>query len=446
MAWLSMTRQRPPLYFWKKIAAASPLMPPPTATRSYISPASMALAIRVSKLPSRSACPAPARRAPFRKSRREIGSLRPSRCSSTARLLSRRRRRAEPAREPRRHLLIEEAAVLALQNPVVLLRPDDEPRGDLLALHRRPELQRVVHRYPEVALAHGDEYRRVQVRRSPHRALGPPESVVFPRGAAHVALAVVVEVARRPLRLEIPFAGVAHQRTVARRGHGEPVGEMAAVTRAAGDLPGRIDEVEPLDRAVGGLVDVVRRPLERIKLDVLRNLLAVARRAPVVGHQDHVTPPGGAQEMRIPAQAKVVGPHVGRTAMDQHEQRIAAARVESRRHCVEAVNAFATGRCKPELAQRLPVDLCRPVSVELRQYGPVPRGRIDPDDLGWIRRTLPHRRHLDGVARRRRRDLQAAERAGRHPADLLLQAFGSGRAKQARVACVLSEEIHAAPI
>src|SRR5207302_393729 len=43
-----MTRQLPPSYFWKKIAAASPLIPPPTATRSYISPVSMALAIRCS--------------------------------------------------------------------------------------------------------------------------------------------------------------------------------------------------------------------------------------------------------------------------------------------------------------------------------------------------------------------------------------------------------------
>src|SRR5947199_5232401 len=118
-------------------------------------------------------------------------------------LLSRRRRGPQPTCEPRRHFLIEEAAVLALENPVVLLRPDDEPRGNLLALQRGPELQRVVHRHPEVALAHGDEHRGVQVRRPSHWALSSPESVVLPRRAAHVALPVVVEVAGRPLRREL---------------------------------------------------------------------------------------------------------------------------------------------------------------------------------------------------------------------------------------------------
>ena len=150
--------------------------------------------------------------------------------------------------------------------------------------------------------------------------------------------------------------------------------------------------------------------------------------------------------MRIPAQAKVVGPHVGRTAVDQHEQGVTAGRVESWRQRVEAVNAVAAGCCKPELAQRLPVDCLGPVRVELRQRGPAAGGRIDPDDFGRIGRTLPHRRHLHGAPRGRRRHLQTTERAARHLADLLLQPFGCGRAKQARVAGVLSEEKHAAPI
>src|SRR5439155_16783621 len=153
-------------------------------------------------------------------------------------LLPRCRRRAEPAREPRRHFLVEEPAVLALQNPVVLLRPDNEPRGNLLALQRGPELERVVHRNAEVALADGHEHGRVQIRRAPHRALRTPERMVLPRRAADVALAVVVEIARRPLRLEIPFAGVAHQRAIPCRRHREPVGEMTTVARAARDLPG----------------------------------------------------------------------------------------------------------------------------------------------------------------------------------------------------------------
>src|SRR6266704_7211330 len=67
-------------------------------------------------------------------------------------LLPGRGRRAEPPREPCRDFPIKEPAVLALQNPVVLLRPDDEPRGNLLALERGPELERVVHWHPKIAL------------------------------------------------------------------------------------------------------------------------------------------------------------------------------------------------------------------------------------------------------------------------------------------------------
>src|SRR2546425_579783 len=96
-----MTRQRPPRYFWKKIAAASPLMPPPTATRSYLSPVSKAAAGEIVGAVPGSRSPAPARRAPLRKSRREIGSLIPRRFSSTTRLwLQRSVRRARLESEP----------------------------------------------------------------------------------------------------------------------------------------------------------------------------------------------------------------------------------------------------------------------------------------------------------------------------------------------------------
>src|SRR5207249_2937539 len=97
---------------------------------------------------------------------------------------------------------------------------------------------------------------RVQIRRAPHRTLGAPDRMVFPRRAADVALAIVVEVARRPLRFEVPLAGVTDERAIARRGHREPVGEMAAVARAPRDLSGRVDEPEPLDPRVRGLVQV----------------------------------------------------------------------------------------------------------------------------------------------------------------------------------------------
>src|SRR5207247_10758495 len=121
-----------------------------------------------------------------------------------------RGRRAVPPREPCRDFPINEPAVLVLQNPVVLLRPDDEPRGNLLALERGPELERVVHWHPEIALTHRHEHGRVQVRGAAHRALRPPDRMVLPRRPADIALATVVAVARCPLCRDVPFGRMAH--------------------------------------------------------------------------------------------------------------------------------------------------------------------------------------------------------------------------------------------
>src|SRR6058998_3013846 len=103
--------------------------------------------------------------------------------------------------------------------------------------------------------------------------------MVFPRWAADVALAVVVKIARRPLRFEIPFTGMTHQCAIARCRHREPVSEMAAVARAPRDLFRRIEEPETLDRRVRCFVQLVRRAFEWIELNVLRELLAVSGRA-----------------------------------------------------------------------------------------------------------------------------------------------------------------------
>jgi hypothetical protein len=53
IAWLSSTRQLPPLRFWKNTAAANPLNPPPTTARSYVSRVSAARAMSRSYRPSR---------------------------------------------------------------------------------------------------------------------------------------------------------------------------------------------------------------------------------------------------------------------------------------------------------------------------------------------------------------------------------------------------------
>src|SRR5256885_17124641 len=94
--------------------------------------------------------------------------------------------------------------------------------------------------------------------------------------------------------------------------------------------------------------------------------------------------------MRIPTQAKGVGPHVGRAAMDQDEQRIRTRRVESGRYGIEAVNALAATRGEPELAQRLPVDPRHALAIEMGGRRP-PSGRgIDAHDFGGTACRLPH--------------------------------------------------------
>ena len=76
----------------------------------------------------------------------------------------------------------------------------------------------------------------MEIRRPPHRALRAPNRMIFPRRSADVALTVVVEIAGRPLRLEVPLAGVADQRAIARRRDSQPIREMPAVAGAAGHL------------------------------------------------------------------------------------------------------------------------------------------------------------------------------------------------------------------
>ena len=95
-------------------------------------------------------------------------------------------------------------------------------------------------------------------------------------------------VSRSPLRFEIHETGVADQRLVARRRCGQPVREVAAVARAAGDLLLRVDEREALDRFIDRLIDLLRGSLQRVAHDVLRELLAEAGRPGVVRHEHDV--------------------------------------------------------------------------------------------------------------------------------------------------------------
>src|SRR3954469_25394743 len=109
----------------------------------------------------------------------------------------------------------------------------------------------------------------MQVLGETHRALRAPKRVILPRRTTDIALAVVVVIAGGPLRLEIPLAGMAHQGAIAGRRDRQPVGEMPAVARAPSNLTRRVDEVKALDRGIGGFVEIVGRPLQRVELNIL---------------------------------------------------------------------------------------------------------------------------------------------------------------------------------
>src|SRR5689334_5645967 len=164
---------------------------------------------------------------------------------------------------------------------------------------------------------------------------------------------------------------------------------MSTVRRAARDLLRCVDERILFDRGVGCFVEIVRRTFERIELDVLREFLAVAGRSSVVSHQHDVT--RRAEQVRIPAQAKVVGPHVGGAAVDEDEQRILLRRVEVGRQRHETVNLLAATVGEPEFAQRLPVDLRDAIVGEVSERRPLAGGEVDAPNLSRMNRALPVR-------------------------------------------------------
>src|SRR6185295_1417373 len=183
----------------------------------------------------------------------------------------------EPSVQPGGDLRIEQAAVLALVDPVILFGKHDEFAGHFHALQRAPVFQRIVQRHAEIVLAHRDQRRRTEVRRETDRVLLAPYRALFPWRPAEADFAPVDSVAGAPLGLQVHDAGVRDQALVARGGGLQPVGEMTAITRAAGALPAAIDEVELADRRVGRFIDLVGRALERIALDGAREGLAESR-------------------------------------------------------------------------------------------------------------------------------------------------------------------------
>src|SRR4029079_15455963 len=88
--------------------------------------------------------------------------------------------------EPLHHLSVPERAVLRLQDPVALVRKDDELRRHALSLQRAVELEALRVGEPIVDLAAGDERRRLVLAELARVTIGRPLLVaraVAPRRA-----------------------------------------------------------------------------------------------------------------------------------------------------------------------------------------------------------------------------------------------------------------------
>ena len=206
-------------------------------------------------------------------------------------------------------------------------------------------------------------------------------------GTAHHQLAMIDAVAHPPLHVERRQTGVADDRLVAGRRAFHPVCQMAAIAGARGRLPRAIDEGKPLDRFIGGIVDVVRWSLQGIAENVERELLAVAGRAAVVGGHDDE--PRMREQVIVPAIGNRIAPRTGESAVHQHQQRILLRLVELRRQRDVAVNAPAVPPGEPEIAKRQPVDRRGLRGIERRQELPFFRCGIDPYDLDRVDGTFP---------------------------------------------------------
>ena len=311
---------------------------------------------------------------------------------------------SQPTRQPGVHFVVEMAAVLAVCNPVVRVRPDEQPARHLHALQRAPVFERVVQRYPEVVLADRQQDRCLEVCRAADRVLVAPHCVLLPRRAAGHQLAMVDAVARAPLGFAVHEAGVADDGPVAGGGGFEPVGDVAAVAGAGRRLSRSVDEREPANRFVGRLVHVFGRALERIELDRACEALAEAGRSRVVGQEDDVA--GTRQQMIVPAQRDLIAPHAGGAPVDLDQERIFPARVECRRPHDHAVDGSAARVREPEVLGRLPIELGGPCRRELREPHVVRGNRIDPDHLGGVDRARPVRHEDRALGTRRDRQVR----------------------------------------
>src|SRR5262245_43853257 len=140
---------------------------------------------------------------------------------------------------------------------------------------------------------------------------------------------------------------------------------MAAITRPASRLARGVNEFEPLDRFVRGLIDFFARTFERVELNLLRELFAESRRAGVIGQQHNIA--GSRQQVIVPAQEELIAPHRMRAAVDDDEEWILFVLVEVGRQRDHAVDLLAAAAREGEMAERLPVNLRGAFGVETGQ-------------------------------------------------------------------------------
>ena len=287
---------------------------------------------------------------------------------------------------------------------MVLLGKDHQAAGNAAALQQFVHFEPLVYWHPEILLALRHQHGSREIGRVGGRALLPPRAFLFPDRAAVAGLPKIRVVGCAPKRSVIAQARVAHQALEAFGIPFEPVHQVSAIAGAGGGLPRAVDEGKRAHGLIGRLLDLRRRPAQDVFVNRHRELLPIAGRPGVVGHQQHIA--GRRQQVIVPAQEERVLNHVVRAAVREHQQRILAGSVKRRRQYEQALNALAGLGSEPEFARRLPIDLRDPVFVELRQEAVGAASGIHLHHIGRMHHRLP-KRHQN-----RRRGLDRNRQAG----------------------------------
>ena len=175
--------------------------------------------------------------------------------------------------------------------------------------------------------------------------------------------------------------GVADQGLEAIAVSGDPVDHEAAIRAAAGRYPRAVQERVLRQHVVEPFVQVFIDPAGPVLADLVGELLAVAGRAPRVDRDHRIARRG--EHLVVPAIVPLVVPGPLRSAVDQEDDRVFLARVESRRMEQPAVNLVAVGSRKREAFEL--------GQVELRDQRGVVVGELGQARAVAARRCRPRR-------------------------------------------------------